>query len=97
MSGPADSRPRSGAAADRITGRRRTAERLAALLIVGIALLNYPLLSVLRGRGPVLGVPAHVVYLFAVWALLCLATALVLRRRTHEPDDPGGEPWSREP
>ena len=94
MSGAADIRAR---AADRIASRRRTAERLVALLIVGIALLNFPLLSVLRGRGPVLGVPALFVYLFAVWALLSVATALVLRGRASEPREPGGEAGPREP
>jgi hypothetical protein len=96
MSGPADTRARTRSAADRIAGRRRTGERLVALLIVGMALLNFPLLLVLRGRDPVLGLPALFVYLFVVWALLSVATALVLRERPSDAGDPGGS-GSREP
>lgn len=74
---------------------RRRGERLVALLIAGGALLNYPLLSLLRGRGLVAGIPALYVYLFLVWALLAGATALVLRDRPAPPAG-GGESGPRE-
>ncbi|HEY5999899.1 MAG TPA: hypothetical protein VI078_11460, partial [bacterium] len=89
--------PGTGGAAGSAAARRRTGERLAALFVVGVALLNFPLLSVIRGRSPVAGLPAAFVYLFVVWALLALATALVLRRRGAEPRDGGDEPRARRP
>ena len=97
MSDPVDARTEPRTVAGRMAGRQRTAERLVALLFVGIALLNYPLLSVLRGRGPVAGIPALFVYLFVVWALLAAATALVLRGRPPESGNGGGAPGPREP
>jgi hypothetical protein len=97
MSGPADARPEPRHPDGRAAGRRRAGERLVALLLVGTALLNFPLLSVLRGRGQVAGVPALFVYLFVVWALLAGATALVLRGRPPGPGSSGDEPGSRRP
>jgi hypothetical protein len=76
---------------------RRTGERLIALLILGGVLLNFPLLSLLRDRGLVAGVPALFVYLFLVWALIAGATALVLRVRPSRPRPAGEEPGPREP
>ena len=76
---------------------RRRGERLVALLIAGGVLLNFPLLSLLRGRGLVAGVPALYVYLFLVWALLAGATALVLRDRPSTPGPAGDESGPREP
>lgn len=97
MSGPVDARPGPRSAGDPIARRRRTGERLAALFIVGVALLNFPLLSVIHGRGPVAGVPALFAYLFLVWAALAGATGLVLRRRSPDAGGSGGEPGPREP
>jgi hypothetical protein len=78
-------------------GRKRTAERLVALLVAGGAVLNFPLLSALRGRGLVAGIPALYVYLFVAWAALAGATALVLRERPPKPGAAGSEPGTREP
>jgi hypothetical protein len=80
----------------RIVEPRRTGERLAALLICGVVLLNFPLLSLLRGSGLVAGVPALYIYLFVVWVLLAGATALVLRDRPSAPGAAGDEPGPRE-
>jgi len=90
--------PRSGArrAGGRMAEQRRTGERLVALLIGGGAVLNFPLLSVLRGRGLVAGIPMLYVYLFLVWAVLAVATALVLRSRPPASTDPGEDPGPRE-
>jgi hypothetical protein len=91
--------PRAGAGRDgvrRIEPRRR-GERLVALLIAGAVLLNFPLLSLLQGRGLVAGVPALYLYLFLVWALLAGATAFVLRDRPSAPGGAGPEPGPREP
>lgn len=95
MSEPADVKPASRPAAGRPAHRRRTEERLVALLVVGTVLLNFPLLSVLHGREAVAGIPALFIYLFAVWALLAGATALVLRRRPVGPERRGDDPGSR--
>jgi len=91
--------PQAGArrGGDRPLAPRRTGERLVALLICGGLLLNFPLLSLLRGRGLVAGVPALYVYLFLVWVLLAGATALVLRDRPSTPGPAGDEPGPREP
>jgi hypothetical protein len=91
---PQGSARRDGA---RTAEPRRTGERLAALLVCGGVLLNFPLLSLLRGRGLVAGVPALYVYLFLVWALLAGATALVLRDRPSKPGAAGDNPGPREP
>ena len=97
MSGPVDTRLGSSAAGEPLARRRRAGERLAALFIVGVVLLNFPLLSLLHGRGPVAGIPALYAYLFLVWAALAGATGLVLRRRPPEAGGADGEPGSREP
>lgn len=97
MNGPGS--PRAGARRDgaRPAETRRTGERLAALLIAGGVLLNFPLLSLLRGRGLVAGVPVLYVYLFVVWAVLAGATAFVLRDRPSSSAAAGDEPGPREP
>jgi hypothetical protein len=97
MSAP--ERPQGGARDEvrRPGESRRTGERLVAILVMGVVLLNFPLLSLLRGSGTVAGVPALFVYLFLVWALLAGATALVLRDRPPPPAAAGGEPGKREP
>jgi hypothetical protein len=97
MSKPGTPETGTGRDGARTIEPRRTGERLIALLILGGALLNFPLLSLLRGRGVVAGVPVLYVYLFLVWALLAGATALVLRDRTPKPGAAGVEPGPREP
>jgi len=76
---------------------RRTGERLVALLISGGVLLNFPILSLLRDRGLVAGVPVLYVYLFLVWALLAGATALILRNRPSASRATDDKPGPREP
>lgn len=91
--------PQNGARRDgvRTAEPRRTGERLAALLVCGGVLLNFPLLSLLRGRGLVAGIPVLYVYLFVVWVALAGATAFVLRDRPPPPGAAGDEPGPREP
>lgn len=90
--------PTAGAGRDGRGGEpRRTGERLVALLVMGVVLLNYPLLSLLRGLGPVAGIPALYLYLFLVWALLAVATAFVLRQRPSAPGGAGSRPGPTEP
>jgi hypothetical protein len=55
-------------------------QRLVALFLLGCLLLNYPLVSLFAGMIEVAGVPLLYVYVFAAWALLIAAMALVIER-----------------
>ena len=57
-----------------------TRQRLAALGLLGVPLLTYPLLS-LPG-GSLWGIPAGYLYLFGVWAVLIGLAAWVAERRS---------------
>lgn len=54
-------------------------QRLAALGLLGIPLLTYPLLGLPDGNW--FGLPAGYVYLFAVWSGLILLAARVAERK----------------
>jgi len=54
-------------------------QRLAALGLLGIPLLTYPLLSL--PTGDIAGIPAPYLYLFGVWTLLIVLAAMVAERR----------------
>jgi len=56
-------------------------QRLAALFLLGLFLLNYPLLNLFAGASQLLGIPVLYAYVFAVWALLIGAMALVVEIR----------------
>ncbi|KAB2927229.1 MAG: hypothetical protein F9K30_04485 [Dechloromonas sp.] len=56
-----------------------TRQRLAALGLLGIPLLTYPLIAL--PEGTLLGIPASYVYLFGVWAGLIALAALVAERK----------------
>lgn len=58
----------------------RQIQSLVALFAVGVVLLNYPILTILRGDARLFGIPALYVYLFAAWALLILLMAIVVER-----------------
>ena len=62
-------------------GTRLTGQRLIALFLLGLLLLNYPIFSLFAGATHVLGVPLLYVYVFFVWAFLIVLMALVLERR----------------
>ncbi|MEM8559947.1 MAG: hypothetical protein AAGG50_19195 [Bacteroidota bacterium] len=60
-------------------------ERLTALFVLGVLLLNYPLLTLANRSVTVGGVPLLYVYLFVVWGgLIALAAWTVERRRERE-------------
>jgi hypothetical protein len=78
---------------------RRTAkrDRLVGLFIAGAVLLNPPILNLIGGT--LFGWPTLYLYLFAVWAVLIAATALIVegggggtgptgRGRTEDGDQP---------
>ena len=54
-------------------------QSLAALSLLGIPLLTYPILSLPGGDWN--GIPASFLYLFGVWALLIALAAGVAERR----------------
>ena len=54
-------------------------QRLAALGLLGVPLLTYPLLSL--PQGDIAGIPAPYLYLFGMWTLLIVLAAVVAERR----------------
>ena len=60
---------------------RLTGQRLAAVFLLGCALLDYPLLSLFDRSGEVFGVPLLYAYLFAAWAVLIALMAAVIEGR----------------
>lgn len=52
------------------TDRRLTAQRLAALFLLGCVLFNFPVLALFNHPGEVFGVPVLYAWLFGVWAAL---------------------------
>jgi len=59
----------------------RRAERLLGLLIGGLMLLNFPLLSLFSVSAYFCGIPVLYFYLFSVWFLIIGVTAFILRSR----------------
>ena len=55
--------------------------RLVAVFLLGLLLLNYPLLHLLEHPGEILGIPLLYAYVFAVWAALIALMAFVLEKR----------------
>jgi hypothetical protein len=58
----------------------RTAQRLAALCLLGLLLFNYPLLAVFNVGEEVFGIPVLYAYFFVAWAVLIALMALVIER-----------------
>jgi hypothetical protein len=56
-----------------------TRQRLAALGLLGLPLLTYPLLGL--PQGAIAGIPAVYLYLFSVWAGLIALAANVTERQ----------------
>lgn len=59
-----------------------TGHRLAAVFLLGSALLNYPLLSLFNKPGALFGVPLLYIYLFGAWGLLIALMAFAVERRS---------------
>ncbi len=59
---------------------------MACFVLLG-ACLVWPLLAIANRPALVLGVPALVLYLFAVWAAMVVVAALVARRVRPAEDD----------
>ncbi len=60
---------------------KRNHERLIVLFILGVIILNYPILH-LFGAGTLwLGLPVLYLYLFFCWLVLIILVALLMERR----------------
>jgi hypothetical protein len=57
-------------------------KRLIAVFLLGLVLLNFPLLTVVEAGERLLGLPPLFLYLFGAWAWLILLLALLVERRT---------------
>src|SRR5689334_16084139 len=63
-------------------------QRLVALFLLGVLLLNYPLLNLFASDGRILGVPVLYAYVFSAWALVIALMALVVEKRGDYPPAP---------
>jgi hypothetical protein len=57
-----------------------TGTRLIALFLLGVALFNYPLLSLFNVHATLFGVPLLYVYMFGAWAGLIALLARAIER-----------------
>ena len=73
--------------------RHRSHDRATILLIIGVLLLMPPLAGIFNLESRIAGIPLTLVYLFSVWAVLIVGTALLSRRlgRGDGDDDGDGE------
>ncbi|MDD5248983.1 MAG: hypothetical protein PHY45_08360 [Rhodocyclaceae bacterium] len=58
-----------------------TAQRLAALFLLGCALFDYPLLALFNRSSEVFGIPLLYAFLFGSWFALIVLMALLMERR----------------
>jgi hypothetical protein len=65
---------------DRSPKLRLSAQRLAALFLLGWLLFNFPLLALFNRGVDVLGIPLLYAYIFGVWLALIVLMALVIER-----------------
>jgi hypothetical protein len=63
-----------------VTSLAAKARRLVGLFLLGSVLFNYPILSILNRDASLFGIPILYLYLFGIWALLILLTAMVTGR-----------------
>ena len=67
--------------------RRKVRDRSVVLLIVGAVLLLPPVGSIALIDAKLAGVPAPVLYVFAVWILLITAAAIFARHQDPSPEE----------
>ena len=58
-----------------------TSQRLIVIFVIGCLLLNYPLVSIVNKSRLLAGIPLLFIFIFGVWLLLILLTAIVLRQK----------------
>lgn len=56
-------------------------KRLIAVFLLGLVLLNFPLIAVVEAGGSVLGLPPLFVFLFGAWAGLIALLRLIVERK----------------
>ena len=56
-------------------------ERLALIFLVGVLLLNFPILAIFNQATPIGGIPILYLYLFGVWAAGIVAAWMMARRQ----------------
>ena len=57
-------------------------QRLVALVLLGMLLLNYPIFDLFVGNHYVFGIPVLYAHVFSVWALIIALMALVVEKRS---------------
>jgi hypothetical protein len=62
-------------------------KRLVALFLFGFVLLNYPILSLVNLNVFVFGLPLQFIYIFGIWGLLILLSALATMRPSRKDTD----------
>ena len=60
---------------------RLTAQRLAAIFLLGAALFDFPLLALFNRAATVMGMPVLYAYIFAAWLGFIALMAFVIERR----------------
>ena len=63
--------------------------RQAIVFILGVILLNYPILSLFNVPRFLFGIPVLILYLFAIWLLLILMTIIISIMNIRPPSPPG--------
>ncbi len=69
----------------------RTAERLVAVFMMGLALFMPPLLAVFSQGGSMAGIPLIYVYLFAAWIGLIAVLAMIVEQAAADIPPPGAD------
>ena len=64
---------------------KRQNERLIVIMIIGVIVLNYPLLSLFSKVKLIFGITVLYLYLFIVWSIFIGCVALVLEKTTSSP------------
>ena len=59
----------------------RVGERLGLLLLLGVLLINFPLLAIFHQSTTIVGIPVLYVYLFGVWTAGIIAVFVLVRRQ----------------
>lgn len=60
---------------------RLTAQRLAAVFLLGCLLFNYPLLALFNKTAAVFGIPVLYAYIFVAWLGFILLVAAIIEGR----------------
>lgn len=69
---------------------QRLVETTVAVTLLGVVLLNEPLIWVFDGA-VFAGIPGSIAYIFGAWAVLIVLLAFSMRSRSDEPNDRGEE------